>query len=109
MAPTKVHLFSLTTCMHCKTVKKMLDQHSIAHHVTEMDLLEGEQKMQIIEDLKVVNPKGIFPMLLVGEEVVLGYKKKEIRDVLVAANLIKVHFLKRIWSSLFSRQNSPSP
>ncbi len=79
---TKVKLYTLSTCSHCKATKKFLDDCSVKFELEDVDLLEGEERKAILEDLKKWNPKCSFPTIIIGDKVIVGFKEKEIEEAL---------------------------
>ena len=51
-----VKIFSLSTCSHCKSVKRLLDECTIQYEFTDVDLLKGKERTAILEDVKKFNP-----------------------------------------------------
>ena len=82
MTDKEVKLYTLSTCSHCKSTKKLLAECTIEYDFVDVDLLEGEERKAILEDIKKVNPRCSFPTLIIGDKVVVGYKEKEIREAL---------------------------
>ena len=78
----KVTLFSLSTCSHCKATKKLLSECEVAYEFTDVDLLQGDERKAILEDVKSYNPKCSFPTIIIGEKVIVGYKENEIKEAL---------------------------
>jgi glutaredoxin len=78
----KVTLFSLSTCSHCKATKKLLSECAVEYDFTDVDLLQGEERKAILEDVKSFNPKCSFPTIIIGEKVIVGYKENEIKEAL---------------------------
>lgn len=77
-----VKIFSLSTCSHCKSTKKLLNDCTIKYEFIDVDLLEGDERKAILEDVKKFNPKCSFPTIIIGEKVIVGFKEKEIREAL---------------------------
>lgn len=77
-----VKLYSLSTCSHCKSTKRLLDECSVAYDFVDVDLLEGDERRAIIEDVKKFNPKCSFPTIIIGQKVIVGYKEQEIKEAL---------------------------
>ena len=73
-----VKIYSLSTCFHCKAVKALLDQHEVAYTSKDVDLLQGPEKDAALEDVKKLNPATSFPTTIIGDKVIVGYKKDEI-------------------------------
>jgi glutaredoxin len=78
----KVKLYTLSTCSHCKATKKFLDDCSVKFELEDVDLLEGEERKAILEDVKKWNPKCSFPTIIIGDKVIVGFKEKEIEEAL---------------------------
>jgi glutaredoxin-like protein NrdH len=82
MTDNPVKLYSLSTCSHCKSTKKLLNDCTIVYDFVDVDLLEGEERKAILEDVKKFNPKCSFPTIIIGEKVIVGYKEDEIKEAL---------------------------
>ena len=82
MSDKDVKVFSLSTCSHCKTAKKLLSDCTIKYEFVDVDLLEGDERKMILEDVKKFNPKCSFPTIIIGDKVVVGFKEKEIKEAL---------------------------
>ncbi|UCG12853.1 MAG: glutaredoxin family protein [Deltaproteobacteria bacterium] len=77
-----VTMYSLSTCTHCRSVKKLLDECTVQYEFTDVDLLKGKERQIILEDVKKFNPKCSFPTIIIGETVIVGYKEKDIKEAL---------------------------
>ena len=82
MTEQKVKLFSLSTCSHCKSTKKLLSECTVKYEFVDVDMLEGDERKAILEDVKKFNPKCSFPTIIIGEKVIVGYKEDEIKEAL---------------------------
>jgi len=80
MAPVKI--FSLSTCSHCKSTKKFLNDCTVQYAFDSVDLLQGEERAAILEEVKKFNPNCSFPTVIIGDKVIVGYKEKEIKEAL---------------------------
>mgnify|MGYP005832133143 FL=1 len=80
--PPPVKIYSLSTCSHCKATKKLLGECTVQYEFVDVDLLEGEERRAIIEDVKKFNPRCSFPTVIIGDKVIVGYKEKEIKEAL---------------------------
>ncbi|MCF8085022.1 MAG: glutaredoxin family protein [Deltaproteobacteria bacterium] len=78
----KVKMYTLSTCSHCKATKKFLDDCNVAYEFDDVDLLEGEERAAILEDVKKLNPRCSFPTIVIGDRVIVGFKEAEIREAL---------------------------
>ncbi|HMB31900.1 MAG TPA: glutaredoxin family protein [Desulfohalobiaceae bacterium] len=77
-----VKLYALSTCIHCKHTKELLDEKGINYDYTYVDTLSGDEKKDILEEVKQYNPKLSFPTLLINEQCIVGFKKQEIEEAL---------------------------
>jgi len=82
MTDRLVKLYSLSTCSHCKSTKKLLNDCTIKYEFVDVDLLEGDERKAILDDVRKFNPKCSFPTIIIGETVIVGFKEKEIREAL---------------------------
>jgi glutaredoxin-like protein NrdH len=82
MTEQNVKLYALSTCIHCKDAKTFLDKCGVDYDCVHVDQLDGEEKRQLIEEIKKTNPACAFPMLMVGDKVIIGFRKDEIREAL---------------------------
>ena len=82
MPDKPVKIFSLSTCSHCKSTKRLLDECTIKYEFVDVDLLKGDERKAIIEDVKKFNPRCSFPTIIIGDKVIVGFKEKEIREAL---------------------------
>ena len=77
-----IRLYALTTCPYCRMTKRYLDDHSISYEIVEVDLLEGEERQQTIDEVKQLSGGTSFPVLVADDEVVVGFNKSRIADIL---------------------------
>jgi glutaredoxin-like protein NrdH len=77
-----VKIYSLSTCSHCRATKRLISECGIQYEFTDVDLLDGEERKAILEDIKKLNPRCSFPTIIIGETVIVGYKEEEIKKAL---------------------------
>ena len=77
-----VHLYALSTCPYCRMTKKFLDEHEVAYDITEVDLLEGAEKEAAIAEVVRLSGGKSFPVLYVDGQVVVGFNKGRMTQVL---------------------------
>jgi len=77
-----VKLYTLSTCSHCKAVKRFLDQWGIGYSYTDVDLLYGDERTATLDDVRKYNPACSFPTILIGDKVIVGFREDEIRKAL---------------------------
>jgi glutaredoxin-like protein NrdH len=82
MSEKQIKLYSLSTCSHCKSTKKLLNDCTVVYEFVDVDLLEGEERQAILEDVRKFNPKCSFPTIIIGNKVIVGFKEKEIKEAL---------------------------
>lgn len=78
----KVRLYSLSTCSHCKATKKLLSECAVEYDFTDVDLLQGDERRAILEDVKKFNPACSFPTIIIGDKVIVGFREDKIREAL---------------------------
>lgn len=79
-----IKLYGLSSCSHCKSLRNFLMDSEVAFDWTYVDMLVGEERSQTMKELKAINPDCSFPTLVVGGEVVVGFKKDRIRELIAA-------------------------
>lgn len=82
MTEKEIKVFSLSTCSHCKSTKKLLSDCTVKYEFIDVDMLEGDEKKAILEDVKKFNPKCSFPTIIIGEKVIIGFKEDKIKEAL---------------------------
>lgn len=82
MSENIVKIYSLSTCSHCKSTKRLLSECTVEYDFVDVDLLEGEERKAILEDVRNFNPKCSFPTIVIGGKVIVGYKEDDIKEAL---------------------------
>lgn len=77
-----IRLYALTTCPYCRMTKRYLDDHGISYEIVEVDLLEGDERRTTIDEVKRLSGGTSFPVLVADGEVVVGFNKTRIADIL---------------------------
>jgi glutaredoxin-like protein NrdH len=54
----------------------------VVYDAIDVDLLQGEERAAIIEEVKKLNPNCSFPTIQIGDKVIVGFKENEIREAL---------------------------
>ena len=78
----QVKMFTLSTCSHCKATKRFLDDCKVQYDFFDVDLLEGEERKAILEDVRKLNPQCSFPTIIIGDKVIVGFQEDQIREAL---------------------------
>jgi len=79
---TPVKIYTLSTCSHCKATKKFLDECRVKYEFTDVDLIDVEERIAILDDVKKWNPRCSFPTIIIGDKVVVGYREDQIKEAL---------------------------
>ena len=82
MEEKSVKIYTLSTCSHCKATKKLLSDCKVKYEFTDVDLLEGEERAAVLEEVRKINKQCSFPTIIIGDRVIVGHREKEIREVL---------------------------
>ena len=77
-----IKIYPLSTCSHCKAAKKLLNDCNVEYEFTDVDLLKGQERMDIMEDVKKFNPQCTFPTIVIGDSIIIGYKEDDIKKAL---------------------------
>ena len=77
-----VKIFTLSTCGHCKATKKLLDDCKVQYEFTDVDLLTGDEREAIMEEVRRLNERCSFPIIIIGEEVIVGFQEQKIKSIL---------------------------
>ena len=80
--PQTVRMYTLSTCSHCNAVKKLLSDCAVKYEFTDVDLLSGEERRAILEDVKKINPICSFPTIIIGDKIIVGFRESDIREAL---------------------------
>lgn len=77
----KIVLYALSTCGWCRKTRKLLEDLGWGYDYIYVDLLEGEERSQVIEEIKQWNSKLSFPTLVINDEIcIVGFDEDGIRE-----------------------------
>lgn len=85
MAPAKkrtIKLYTLSTCSHCMRTKKFFKDAGIEYEVTDVDLLSGEERQKVMDEVRKLNPECTFPTICIDDKVVVGFNEERILKAL---------------------------
>ena len=82
MSQCDIKLYSLSTCSHCQDTKDLLNQCHVAYDCVDIDTLGAEERKNVIEEIKKLNPECGLPTLVVGDKIVVGFREDKIKEVL---------------------------
>lgn len=80
--PEKIHLYTLSTCGWCKRTKRFLEEHKVDAQITDVDLLEGEEKEEARAEVAKHNPRRSYPTLVIDDQVIVGYDEERMKELL---------------------------
>ena len=75
-------VYSLSTCSHCKSCKKLLGECGVEYEFTDVDLLPDNDRSEVLYEIKRLTSRCAFPTVIIGDKVIVGFKEKEIREAL---------------------------
>ena len=76
-----VVLYALSTCGWCKKTRMLLEEMEVEYDYIYVDLLEGDERQEIIEQLKKWNPQLSFPTIVINnEECIVGFNEDKVRE-----------------------------
>ena len=78
----KIRLFTLSTCSHCTRTKKFFKDAGIEVEFTDVDLLTGEEREKVMDEVRKLNPDCSFPTICIGDHVVVGFNEERIKKAL---------------------------
>ena len=78
----KVEMYTLSTCSHCRSTKTFFDECNVEYNATDVDLLDGEERKAILDEVRKLNPSCSFPTIKIGDKVIVGFKENEIKEAL---------------------------
>lgn len=79
---SEIKLYTLSTCVYCKRLKKFLNDNGFEYDYIDVDRLSGEQRERVLLEVKKLNPGISFPTVSIDGEVIVGFREKEIRRLL---------------------------
>jgi len=75
-------LYALSTCGWCGKTKDLLRELSVEYKFVDVDLLEGKERGEIIEEVKRWNPQCSFPTIVINNKCIVGYDEQKIRGAI---------------------------
>ncbi len=79
----RIVFYGLSTCGWCEKTKKFLDSLGAEYSYLYVDLLEGEERESIMNEVRRWNPRYSFPTVVINDEVcVVGYNEQKIKKAI---------------------------
>jgi glutaredoxin-like protein NrdH len=78
----KIKLYTLSTCSHCIRAKEFFRDNNIETECKDVDLLTGEERERVIQEVRRLNPDATFPTICIDEKVLAGFNEENVRKAL---------------------------
>lgn len=79
----QVKFYGLSTCIWCRKTRQFLEDEGVAFDFVYVDLLEGDERDAVKDEIRPWNPRVSFPTTVIdGTECVIGFKTDELKQVL---------------------------
>jgi len=82
MKKTRPMLYTLSTCVHCAATKRFLREHGIEYDYVDVDLLEGQERENIRDEVMKVSGGFRFPTIVIGKKVMVGFYEDKLKEAL---------------------------
>jgi glutaredoxin-like protein NrdH len=81
-AKRKIKLYTLSTCSHCIRTKRFFKDNGIETECQDVDLLAGEERERIMNEVRKLNPDCTFPTICIDEVIIVGFNEDKLRKAL---------------------------
>jgi glutaredoxin-like protein NrdH len=78
----KIKCFTLSTCSHCHRTKRFFRDAGLDVEFTDVDLLTGAEREQIMNEVRKLNPDCSFPTICIGDAIIVGFNEEKIKKAL---------------------------
>jgi glutaredoxin-like protein NrdH len=79
----KIMLYALSTCIHCKVTRKLLDELGVEYDYIYVDQLGQDEIEEVLKEIAKFNPIGSFPTMVINNNKwIIGSRLDEIREAL---------------------------
>lgn len=75
-------MYGLSTCGWCAKARAWLEANADAYDLVYVDLLDDDERNQLMSRLQGHVSRVAFPMIFFGEECVVGYRPEEYERLL---------------------------
>jgi glutaredoxin len=77
----KFVLYALSTCGWCKKTRMLLEDLGVEYDYLYVDLEEGKERSNAVEEIKKWNSQLSFPTLIINDErCIVGFDEEGIRE-----------------------------
>ena len=79
----QIHLYALSTCIWCRKTKKLLDSLRVAYDFVYTDLLDSDNRNEVLDEIEKWNPRVSFPTVVINnKKAIVGFKEDKIREAI---------------------------
>lgn len=71
----RLKVYALSTCPYCKQVRAYLSDNHVDFDVVEVDMLEGQPRVDAVEEVKRLSGGTSFPVVVADGKAVVGFDK----------------------------------
>lgn len=75
-------VYALTTCPWCQKVKVLLTEEGAVFNAIDVDTAVGVEQEQALAEVERLTGKRSFPVTIIKDKVIQGYKPEEIKEAL---------------------------
>jgi len=80
-----ITLYALSTCAWCKKTKNLLKELGVDYKFIYVDLLEDEEREEVMSEMKCSNQQYNFPITVINNKCIVGYDEQKIREAIARA------------------------
>ena len=73
-------LFALSTCGWCRKTKNLLDELGVEYRYIDVDLLDGQDKKEVVAEVTRWNPSSSYPTMVINNKSIVGYQEEKIKQ-----------------------------
>ncbi len=78
-----VKFYGLSTCIWCRKTRQFLEDEKVAFDFVYVDLLEGDERETVKDEIRPWNPRVSFPTIVIDDaQCVIGFKTDELKQAL---------------------------
>lgn len=77
-----IKVYALSTCIHCKHCKEYLEEQGQEYECVYVDRLSGDERNQVMAEMRRINPALSFPTVIVEDKVIIGFDKEALEKAL---------------------------
>ena len=78
----EIKIYTLSTCIHCKRLKKFLNTNGFHYDYVDVDTLTGSKREKVMQEVRMLNPGISFPTAVINGRVIVGFNETEVRRAL---------------------------